>query len=99
VGGVAAGDRYAVEGAYTVTAADVVAWAAGDEVPILGMDDPGATPAMRYVQATDAAGSIYSMADFDVRVAQVNTNNWALLLADTLGVLAVGDVIRSGMIA
>uniref|UniRef100_A0A6H1ZN17 Uncharacterized protein n=1 Tax=viral metagenome TaxID=1070528 RepID=A0A6H1ZN17_9ZZZZ len=99
VGGVAAGDRFFVEGSYTVTAADVTAWAAGDEVPILGMDDPGATPDIGYVQVMDATGGFGALPGLVARVAQIDANNWVLLLADPLVTLAATDVIRSRMIA
>lgn len=98
-GGVAAADRYLAAGEYTVTAADVLTWAAGGEVPVLCMDDPGIAPTQHTMQWVDSTGGFGSNLGLTARVARVNANNYAVLVSDPLAVLSATDVIRSSMLA
>lgn len=98
-GGRAAADRQHACGSYVVTAADVATWAAGGEVALGCMDDPGSAPTPEYLQPENAAGSLYSPAMLARRVVRVNADNYVLLLADPAAVLAAGDIVRWGMIA
>lgn len=99
--GRAQADRYFSFSQHPLTAADITALAAGNEVPVCGMDDPGSTPVLRYVQVMSSAGSFYSMAGLTARVARINANNYAILLSDplALALLSATDVVRSEMIA
>jgi hypothetical protein len=84
---------------HVVTAADVTAWAAGNEVAVCGMDDPGTAPTLAHFSAADSTGGFSSLAGLAYRVARVNANNYVVLVSDTLAVLAATDVIRCGLIA
>jgi len=94
IAGLDAADRQLVFGRYVVTAADVAQLATGGEIVVGCLEDPGSTPDLVNLLAADAAGSFYSVANLGFRIAQVNTNNYALLLRDPGAVLSATDQVR-----
>lgn len=102
--GVVAGNRYVAARTHLVSAADVLAWAAGCEVPILCLPNPGSAPQQTTVQARSGPAAVppnsfYAMALQEARVAQVNADNYALLYRDPIALLVAGDLIACGLIA
>lgn len=83
-------------GTYTVTAADVtsLASAVGTEIVIGAMNTTAAPLLYSFIVLRGANGAIVSPNTIEPRIAQINTNRYALMIQDDSVVLQNADIIR-----